>query len=80
MAVKQPIETAPRDGSKVKVYWTDSLGQENESVARFRSLESLRKSGGEWDETDAGWWTFVDSDTQKRIDPHAWSTGQEEDE
>ncbi|MET0599254.1 MAG: hypothetical protein ABWZ57_15470 [Mesorhizobium sp.] len=80
MAVKQPIETAPKDGSKVKVYWTDSLGQENESVARFRSLESLRKSGGEWDETDAGWWTFVDSDTQKRIDPHAWSTGQEEDE
>jgi hypothetical protein len=80
MAVKQPIETAPKDGSKVKVYWTDSLGQENESVARFRSLESLRKSGGEWDETDAGWWTFVDSDTQKRIDPHAWSTGEEEDE
>jgi hypothetical protein len=61
MAVKQPIETAPKDGSKVKVYWTDSLGQENESVARFRSLESLRKSGGEWDETDAGWWTFVDA-------------------
>ncbi len=80
MAVKQPIETAPKDGSKVKVYWTDSLGQENESVARFRSLESLRKSGGEWDETDAGWWAFVDSDTQKRIDPHAWSSGEEEDE
>ena len=80
MAVKQPIETAPKDGSKVKVYWTELLGQENESVARFRSLKSLRKSGGEWDETDAGWWTFVDSDTQKRIDPHAWSTGEEEDE
>ena len=41
---------------------------------------SLRKSGGEWDETDAGWWAFVDSDTQKRIEPHAWSSGEEEDE
>ncbi len=80
MAVKQPIETAPRDGSKVKVYWTDALGQENESIARYRSPETLRKSGGEWDETDAGWWAFVDSDTQKRIEPHAWSSGEEEDE
>jgi hypothetical protein len=80
MAVKQPIETAPRDGSKVKVYWTDALGQENESIARYRSPDMLRKSGGEWDETDAGWWAFVDSDTQKRIEPHAWSSGEEEDE
>jgi hypothetical protein len=80
MAVKQPIETAPRDGSKVKVYWTDALGQENESIGRYRSPETLRKAGGEWDETDAGWWAFVDSDTQKRIEPHAWSSGEEEDE
>lgn len=69
---KSPIETAPRDGSKVTVLWTDAEGVENESVAQYRDPARLRRSGGDWDETDAGWWTFIDGRTQKKIEPHAW--------
>jgi hypothetical protein len=76
---KMPIETAPRDGSSVEVCWTDRHGQENQSVARYRSLEKLRATGGDWDEADAGWWTFIDSETQKRILPHSWISGEDED-
>lgn len=79
MAARKPIDTAPKDGRKVQVYWTDADGQENESIAQYRSLERLKVGGGEWDESDAGWWAFVDSDTQKRITPHSWTSGDEED-
>ena len=79
--MKSPITTAPRDGSKVTVFWTDRDGQENESLAHYRSPERLRSTGGDWDESDAGWWAYIDSDTQKRIEPHSWlsSPGEEED-
>lgn len=80
MAGRQAIATAPRDGSKVTVYWTDVDGQENESIARYRSLERLRAGGGEWDDSDAGWWTFTDGDTQKRIEPHSWLSSPEGEE
>ncbi len=80
MAVRKPIATAPKDGSKVRVVWTDAVGQENESIAQYRSLERLKAAGGEWDETDAGWWAFTDSDTQKRIEPHSWISGDDEEE
>lgn len=60
----KPIATAPTDGRKVMVQWRDRMGVENSSIARYRS-------GG--DPEEAGWWTFVDSDTQKRIEPHSWS-------
>ena len=76
--MKKPISTAPRDGRKVPVCWTDALGQENESVARYRSTERLRAAGGDWDEADEGWWTFTDSNTQKKIDPHSWLSEQSE--
>ena len=76
--MKKPISTAPRDGRKVTVCWTDALGQENESVARYRSTERLRAAGGDWDEADEGWWTFTDSNTQKKIDPHSWLSKQSE--
>lgn len=79
MAARKPIDTAPKDGRKVQVCWTDADGQENESIAQYRSLERLKAAGGEWDESDAGWWAFVDSDTQKRITPHSWISGDEED-
>lgn len=79
MAARKPIDTAPKDGRKVQVYWTDADGQENESIAQYRSLERLKAAGGEWDESDAGWWAFVDSNTQKRITPHSWISGDEED-
>jgi hypothetical protein len=79
MAARKPIDTAPKDGRKVQVYWTDADGQENESIAQYRSLERLKAAGGEWDESDAGWWAFVDSDTQKRITPHSWISGDEEE-
>ena len=76
---RQSISTAPRDGTSLTVYWTDREGQENESLARYRSLDRLKAAGGDWDETDAGWWTFIDGDTQKRIDPHEWSAHLEEE-
>lgn len=64
MAERRPIETAPKDGSEVVVYWTDADGVMNESVARWR---------------DGNWWTYIDSDTQKRIDPTSWRPETEED-
>ena len=70
---RQPISTAPCDGSKVTVFWTDRDGQENESIAQYRSLDRLKAIGGDWDETDAGWWAFTDANTQIRIEPHEWS-------
>ena len=79
MADRKPIETAPKDGRKVQVFWTDADGQENESLARYLSLKRLSAAGGEWDENDTGWWTYVDSDTQRRISPHSWTTGEEEE-
>ncbi|MGN8023205.1 hypothetical protein ACTJJ7_21075 [Phyllobacterium sp. 22229] len=72
MSGRQPIATAPKDGSKVQVFWTDEDGQENESLAQYRSLDRLKATGGQWDETDAGWWIFTDSNTQKKVTPHAW--------
>lgn len=80
MSNRQPISTAPRDGSKVTVYWTDRDGQENESIAQYRSLERLKATGGDWDETDAGWWAFIDGTTQKRIDPHEWNAKPDGDQ
>lgn len=72
MSDKKPIATAPKDGSKITVFWTDRDGQENESIAHFRSLARLKAGGGQWDESDEGWWAYIDSDTQKRIEPHSW--------
>ena len=56
------METAPRDGTAVTVQWRDREGVENVSLARYRS----------GDPSEAGWWVFVDSDTQKRVEPHGW--------
>ncbi len=83
MATGRPIASAPTDGRKVTVYWTDRDGQENESIAQYRSLDRLKASGGQWDESDAGWWAYVDGDTQKRIQPHGWAgpdDGEDEDD
>ena len=68
----RPIATAPRNGSKVRVFWTDADGQENESIAQYRSAEMLKALGGDGDATDVGWWAFIDSTTQKKIEPHSW--------
>ena len=80
MSAKQPIATAPRDGRKITVYWTDRDGQENESLAQYRSLDRLKATGGDWDDSDTGWWAYVDSDTQKRIEPHGWKSTSADDE
>lgn len=72
MSGTKPIGTAPMDGSKVTVVWTDRDGQESRSIAQYRSLDRLKPTGGDWDETDAGWWAFIDSDTQIRVAPHSW--------
>ena len=45
MAEPKPIETAPRDGRKVTVLWTDRDGQENETIAQYRSLDRLKPRG-----------------------------------
>lgn len=79
MAGRKPMETAPRDGRKVQVYWTDADGQENVSIAQFRSSAWLKSAGGDWDDGDAGWWAYVDSDTQKRIEPTGWVSGDDEE-
>ena len=82
MAEPKPIDTAPKDGRKITVLWTDRDGQENETIAQYRSPERLSRAGGDWDESDAGWWAYVDSDTQRRIEPHGWkpADGGEEEE
>lgn len=67
----KPIETAPRDGRKVTVQWRGRDGVESSSLAQYRD--------GAGDPTDAGWWVFVDSETQKRVQPHSW-TGPEDAE
>ncbi|TPW31908.1 hypothetical protein [Pararhizobium mangrovi] len=72
MTSRKPISTAPTDGTRVTVYWTDHNGTLNESLAHYRSLNRLEKAGGDWSAADEGWWTFVDNDTQKRIHPEEW--------
>ena len=80
MAEPKSIDTAPKDGRKVTVLWIDRDGQENESIAQYRALDWLKRGGGDWDESDAGWWAYVDSDTQKRIEPHGWKPADGGDE
>jgi hypothetical protein len=65
MADRKPIDTAPKDGSKVTVYWKDSNGVINESIAQYR---------------DDGWWTYIDSDTQKKVEPTSWRPAFEDDD
>jgi hypothetical protein len=67
MAARKPIETAPKDGSKVTIYWKDSDGVMNESIAQYR---------------DDGWWTYIDSHTQKKVEPTSWRppSGDDDDE
>ena len=69
MAERQPIATAPKDGSRVTVYWTDGDGVMNESIAR-------------WDAGDKAWWAYTDGSTQKKIEPSSWraASSDEEDE
>ncbi len=66
MPARQPISTAPRDGSRITVFWTDSDGVANESIAR-------------WDKEDGAWWTYTDSNTQKKIEPSSWRPDRDED-
>ena len=77
MAATRPISTAPQDGRKVRILWTDEDGQENEAPGQYRSLERLKAMGGDPDESDAGWWVFVDSTTQKKVTPHGWVSGDD---
>lgn len=83
MRKELPIDTAPKDGSKITVIWTDDDDQRNESIAQYRALDRLKAGGGDWDESDTGWWTFIDSTTQRKIAPVAWiseTAGDDEDE
>ncbi len=79
MRKELPIASAPKDGRKITVVWTDDDDQRNESIAQYRSLDQLRAGGGQWDEADTGWWTFIDSRTQRKIDPTAWISETEGD-
>jgi hypothetical protein len=79
MGQTKPIATAPMDGRKVRIVWTDADGQENESIGQYRSLERMRGTGGDWDESDAGWWVFVDGSTQKKVTPHSWIIEEDEE-
>ncbi|MGE0502685.1 MAG: hypothetical protein AB7I79_18335 [Rhizobiaceae bacterium] len=64
------METAPRDGREVTVMWRSRDGVENTSLAHYRAGPG--GSGG-------AWWTFTDSDTLKRIEPHSWVALGDED-
>ncbi|HTV68501.1 MAG TPA: hypothetical protein VMF90_08195 [Rhizobiaceae bacterium] len=68
------IDTAPKDGRIVRVQWRDRDGVENTSLAQYRA------TGPDGGPFGAGWWTYVDSDTMKRIDPHSWVGEEDEDE
>ncbi len=72
MSTKRPISTAPKDGSKVTIVWTDGDGVENRSVGQYRAVGLLNGVAGQWDAADEGWWVFTDDDTQKRVHPDAW--------
>jgi hypothetical protein len=78
MPAPRPISTAPANGKKVRIVWTDADGQENESLGQYRALDRLKTMGGDWDESDAGWWVFIDSTTQKKVTPHGWISGDDE--
>ena len=80
MSKKQSISSAPKDGSKVQIFWTDEDGQENQSIGQYRSLDRLKATGGQWDETDAGWWIFTDSSTQKKVTPNGWEPAKKADD
>lgn len=80
MSKKQSISSAPTDGSKVQIFWTDEDGQENQSIGQYRSLDRLKATGGQWDETDAGWWIFTDSNTQKKVTPTGWQAAGKSDD
>jgi hypothetical protein len=80
MADRQPISTAPKDGSKVTVYWTDGDGVTNESIAQYRSAERLKALGGDADPNDVGWWAYTDSHTQKKIEPTSWRPAATDDD
>jgi hypothetical protein len=67
MAERKSIETAPRDGSEVTVYWTDGDGVMNESV-------------GKWDAGDKAWWVYTDGDTKKKVQPTSWRPASPEDD
>lgn len=80
MPARRPIDTAPKDGSKVRVFWTNADGEESESIARYRSLDNLKRAGGEWDDADGGWWIFTDGHTQQRVEPTAWAAGSDDED
>ncbi len=67
MADRQPISSAPRDGTRVTVYWTDGDGVMNESIGR-------------WDSEDSAWWVYTDGHTKKKVEPTTWRPASSEDE
>lgn len=80
MAARQPIDTAPKDGSKVTVYWTDGDGVLNESIAQYRSAERLKALGGDVNPSDIGWWAAIDGHTQKKIEPTSWRPASDDED
>jgi hypothetical protein len=74
------MSSAPRDGSKIIVFWNGRDGQQSQSIAQYRSPDMLERSGLEWDAADVGWWTFIDADTQKRVEPLAWLPKDEDED
>ena len=80
MAARQSIDTAPKDGSKVTVYWTDGDGVLNESIAQYRSADRLKALGGDVNPGDVGWWAAIDGHTQKKIEPTSWRPASDEED
>lgn len=63
----QPIATAPKDESEIIVGF-DIADTWIVRSAWYRSAELIVHLGGEWDETDIGWWSYKNSVTQEKLE------------
>lgn len=69
---RQPIDTAPKDGRNIIVFWCDETDQEYAAIAWFRTWVEVCDLGGDWKPDDEGWWTYINSHTQEMIHPTHW--------
>ena len=74
------LRRRPGTGERSRSTGPTGTGRKTSPLAQYRSLDRLKATGGDWDESDTGWWAYVDSDTQKRIEPHGWKSTSADDE
>ena len=60
----RPIDTAPKDGTSVLVYWTDGMTDGYASIAFY--------DDGISGEDSIGWWSYRNSVGQEQVAPTHW--------